>query len=249
MSMSVNTTTDSIDSASEVISAFRNANTAEYGRIASRINGLRGYFLASDPSTQKEILKKSYVYSALTANTAVQFADESYGRWIAGEDIRRSTYATAAITNQKGEWIHSTLDRFDEAAEPVLEAMRRENWYKAGELCAEQFKGVARIKGHFTIALISGKTACLDTHTVDFLNKFTDMDTIDKRSVAKQPEVYKEGVKRLKSTHDGLVFMSQWVAFDYQKSDKQTDLSNWVDELESGSIETHDLFYDSLPMP
>ena len=168
----------SIDNEHEeaVINQYQ-AHKGLYDRVSRRIRGVNGYLKAADRDTQVDILRKTYVYAALTANTPVERADEAYGRWLGGDDIRRATYLTPKITNDKGRQIKVGLESFDTAIEPARKELVRGNDYRAAELMRQSdvLKGLARVKGHFAVALVGGETACLDTHCERFVNRAVDL--------------------------------------------------------------------------
>lgn len=224
------TQTQTQTEAQNTIQQYYQANAAEYNRIESRLNGLRGYFLAADRQTQYDILKKSYVYSALTAGTRLEFADEAYGKWLSSGDIMSACKSTAGMTDEhgKGKWIQSTLVKFESLADPVIDAINEKNYWKAAEMAADNLKGLGRIKGHFAIALITGKTACIDTHTASWLNENTELTVDDYEDIT--VDDYRNGVETLRQQYNGLVFLAQWIAFDQQRE----------------TVESHDLFYQSL---
>ena len=137
-----------------------NANSAEYRSIERRIHSVRGYILGADRDEQLRILRKAYVYAVLTGNAKVRFADEAYGKWLASNDIYQACRTTPAMTHSdrgKAGWISDTLEDWEDNAEPVLDAINAREWFKAGELAYDNLKGCGRIKGHFTVALLTGK--------------------------------------------------------------------------------------------
>ncbi|MDB9247472.1 hypothetical protein PN419_00425 [Halorubrum ezzemoulense] len=203
---------------------------AVYADIQSRLDGVRGYLLAADRSTQIEILRKAYVYAALTANTSVRFADEAYGRWLAGDDIRRAAYATPAIPHQRGGYLKHGLDHFESAVSDALAAINDRNWFRAAELirASDDLKGLNRVKAHFAVALVGGRTACLDTHCERFVNRATDV-TLDPNKMGD----YRAAVQALETADSQWSpFMAQWIAFDNER----------------GTVTSHQLFYDSLDL-
>ena len=204
-----------------------------YANIRSRLDGVRGYLLAADRSEQLTILRKAYVYAALTANTPVQFADEAYGRWIGGSDIRRAAYETAAIPHTRGGYIKHGLKHFNSAISEPLAAMEDGEWFRAAELirASDDLKGLSRVKAHFMVALVGGRTACLDTHCERFVNRATPDDiTIDPNKMGD----YKAGVRALETVDSQWSpFVAQWIAFDHERD----------------TVTSHQLFYDSLNIP
>lgn len=207
------------------------AHQGLYDRVSRRLHGVNGYFKAADRDTQIKILRKAYVYSVLTANTPVERADEAYGRWLAGDDIRRATYVTPQQTNDKGRQIHVGLRSFSSAVEPALKQLLDGNVFRAAELIrySDDLKGLARVKAHFMLALIGANTACLDTHCERFVNRAVDPEIKPSRMGE-----YFSGVKALDTVDiDVSRFMIQWIAFD----------------MERETVTSHDLFYDSLNIP
>jgi len=208
------------------------ANAAEYRRITERLHLVRGAFLAANRERQYELLKKAYVYATMTVNAPVWAANEAYGRWLTSDDYREAVTDTGAQINQKADHVEQTLDNWHDNADPVIGLIEDENYREAAEQ-ARSFGFLGRVKSRFAIALLTGKTACLDTHTKSFVRGGND------RIKYPNAEDYNAVVDKVSAIlPEKPRFVVQWTVFDFEREKTARE--------GGGDVANHDVFYDSL---
>ena len=208
------------------------AHEAAYERIDARIRAVKGAYTAADEDTRLTALKRAYAYAVLTANSPLAAADRSYGRWLAGDGPREVCY-DERHTNQKGDWFASGLENFTEKARPVDRKILAEEYGEAAEIAAENLTGISRVKARFMVGLLTGETACIDTHAERFVRSHvTGGDKLADAKNAASPEKYETATAALSAGIPAVSrFVAQWVSFDAARD----------------TFTPHDNFYNSLP--
>lgn len=209
------------------------ANETDYLSIRDKLNMIRGYFLAASRDKQRQMLKKAYVYAVATIRCKTKFADETYGRWLAGDSLETAFSETSNI-DDKARIQERTLDHFEERAKPVLDAINNENYVEAAEIMNQNddWLWLGKAKGHFTVALLTGKTICVDSNVQEGLLG-EDMKG-DIEWTHGEYENIQDALTRMLDEYD-LPFLPQWTTYDvHSSSDKE--------------VEHHDTFYNSLEL-
>jgi len=208
------------------------AHQAAYNRIESRIQAVKAAYEAADRDTRLTALKQAYAYAVLTANSPLEAADRSYARWLEGDSPRAVCYEERH-TNQKGDWFASGLEGFADKAAPIDDRIMAGEYGEAAEIAADNLTGISRVKGRFMIGLLTGETACIDTHAERFVREYVagGDELADAKNNA-SPEQYETATQALSSGIQGVSrFVAQWVSFDAAR----------------GTFTPHDNFYNSLP--
>ena len=205
---------------------------AAYNRIESRIQAVRAAYEAADRDTRMTALKRAYAYAVLTANSPLEAADRSYARWLAGDSPRAVCYEERH-TNQKGDWFASGLADFRGKAEPIDARILAGEYGEAAEVAADSLTGISRVKARFMVGLLTGETACIDTHAERFVrDHVTGGDDLADAKNNSSPEKYETATKALQTGAPEVSrFVAQWISFDAAR----------------GTFTPHDNFYTSLP--
>lgn len=209
-------------------------NTTDYSEIRDMLNMVRGYFLAANRDKQRQMLKKAYVYAVATIRCRTKFADETYARWLAGDSLETAFRETSNIDG-KAAIQERTLDHFEERAKPVLDAVNDGNFIEAAEIINDDddWLWVRKAKGHFTIALLTGKTVCIDSNVQEGL--FGDEMKGDIEWTHGEYDHIQDAINRIVDEYDDMPFLPQWVTYDvHSAADKD--------------VEHHHTFYNSLDM-
>ena len=208
------------------------AHEAAYKRIEARIQAVKAAYEAADEETRLTALKRAYAYAVLTANSPLEAADRSYARWLQG-DSPRAVCVEERHTNRKGDWFASGLENFAEKARPVDRKILAGEYGEAAEIAAENLTGISRVKARFMVGLLTGETACIDTHAERFVRTHvTDGDDLADAKNNSSPEKYETATKALQTGAPGVSrFIAQWISFDAAR----------------GTFTPHDNFYTSLP--
>lgn len=225
-------TAEVTDAGRDTLQAQYADHEAAYERIDSRVRAVKAAYEAADEETRTTALKRAYAYAVLTANSPLEAADRSYARWLQGDSPRAVCYEERH-TNQKGDWFASGLENFAEKVAPVDEAILAGEYGEAAEIAAENLTGISRVKGRFMIGLLTGETACIDTHAERFVRNYvTDGDRLADGKNDASPETYETATKALSDALSGISrFVVQWISFDAARD----------------TFTPHDNFYNSLP--
>lgn len=203
-----------------------------YKRINQRIHGVRGAYVASDEETRITALRRAYAYGLLTANTVLEAADVSYGRWLQGDGPKEVCYE-GQHTDKKGDWFASGLENFAEKARPIDDRILAGEYAEAAEEAADNLTGISRVKARFMIGLLTGKTGCIDTHAESFIkeNVIGGESLVANKNNA-DPSDYEAAMETIDSgVPEVCRFVAQWLAFDHERE----------------TFTPHDNFYNSLP--
>ena len=208
------------------------AHEAAYKRIEARIQAVKGAYEAADKETRMVALKRAYAYAVLTANSPLEAADRSYARWLQGDSPRAVCYEERH-TNRKGDWFASGLENFRAKARPVDREILAGEYGEAAELAADTLTGIGRVKARFMVGLLTGETACIDTHAERFIRDYVaGGDELADAKNAASPEEYETAIQALSAgLTDVSPFVAQWVSFDAARD----------------TFTPHNNFYTSLP--
>ena len=185
------------------------AYEAAYKRIEARIQAVKAAYEAADEETRLTALKRAYAYAVLTANSPLEAADRSYARWLEGDSPRAVCYEERH-TNQKGDWFAAGLANFAEKTRPVDRKILAGEYGEAAEIAADTLTGISRVKARFMVGLLTGETACIDTHAERFVREYVaGGDGLANAKNNASPEKYETATQAISA---GIPAVSRFVA-------------------------------------